>query len=132
MPITPAGAMLGNLSIQKDLMQGWENYPTALPRYLHLVEDVDDLREQLERKSKNLFTTERPKEQLEVWIEGAGISDKIALPIQHPDTDGWIEKTVDISTSLEEFLTVGDGVEDGRTKFLLATRNRNRQIRGAG
>lgn len=130
--MAPAGAMLGNLPTQKDPMQGWDNYPTALPRHLHSTEDVDDLRERLERKSKSLFTSERHKDQLEVWVEGAGISDEIALPIPHEDTDAWLEKTVDISTSLEKFLTVGDGVEDGRTKLLLATRNRTRQIRGAG
>ena len=78
MLMTPAGVMLGNLPIQEDLMRGWENYPTALARYLHSAEDVDDLREQLERRSENLFITEPSKTKLEVWIEGAGISDEIA------------------------------------------------------
>ena len=77
MLMTPTGVML-NRPIQEDLMQGWENYPNTPPRCQRSAEDVDDLRGQLERKSKNLFISELPKAKLEVWIEGAGISDEIA------------------------------------------------------
>lgn len=77
-PMSPAGAMLDSQPTQDDRMQGWENYPTALPRSLRSAEDVDDLQEQLERKSGDLFITDLSKRKLEVWIEGAGISDEIA------------------------------------------------------
>ena len=76
--MTPARAMLGIKPTQDDRMQGWQNYPTALPRSLRSAEDVDDLQEQLERKSEDLFISEPSKRKLDVWIEGAGISDEIA------------------------------------------------------
>ena len=75
--MTPAPAMSDNLPAQ-NRMQGWENYPAALPRSLRSAEDVHDLRDQLDQKSKNLFTGELSKRKLEVWIEGAGMSDEIA------------------------------------------------------
>ena len=37
------------------------------------------------------------------------------------------EEAVDMSASLEEFLRGGNGVEDGKTKFLLVAQNRTRQ-----
>ena len=76
--MTPARAMLSTQPTQEDRMQGWENYPTALPRSLRSAEDVDDLQEQLERKSRDLFINDPSKRKLEVWTEGAGISDEIA------------------------------------------------------
>ena len=76
--MTPARPMLGIKPTQDDRMQGWENYPTALPRSLRSAEDVDDLQEQLERKSEDLFISDLSERKLEVWIEGAGISDEIA------------------------------------------------------
>jgi hypothetical protein len=57
-------------------MHGCENYPTALPRSLHSVDDVYDLGEQLEQKSESLFVTEPSKIKLEVSIQGVGISKK--------------------------------------------------------
>ena len=76
--MTPAGAMLGIQPTQQDRMEGWQDYPTALPRSLRSAEDVDDLQEQLEQKSGDLFITDLSKRKLEVWIEGVGISDEIA------------------------------------------------------
>ena len=77
-PMSPAGAMLDIQPTQDDRMQGWQNYPTAHPRSLRSAEDVDDLQEQLERKSEDLFISDLSKRKLEVWIEGADISDEIA------------------------------------------------------
>ena len=76
--MTAVGAMLGNLPTQKDRMQGWKDYPAALPRSVRSAEDVYDLREQLEQRGEGLFVSEPHKRKLEVWIEGAGISDEIA------------------------------------------------------
>ena len=75
--MTPAPAMSGNLPAQ-NRMQGWDNYPAALPRSLRSAEDVYDLRDRLDQKSQGLFITDLSKRKLEVWVEGAGMSDEIA------------------------------------------------------
>ncbi|KAF8533414.1 hypothetical protein BDD12DRAFT_865383 [Trichophaea hybrida] len=88
-------------------MLGWEKYPIALPHSVRWVDDVYNLGKRLEQNCECLFVSEPSKIQLEVSIQG-------------------IAKTVDISTItyLEEFLMMGDAVEDVRTKiFMISQRN---------
>ncbi|KAF8537272.1 hypothetical protein BDD12DRAFT_847584 [Trichophaea hybrida] len=88
-----------------DQMIGWEEYPLELPPSVRWMDDVYELQQQLEQKSKSLFVSEPSKIKLEVSFRGT-------------------EKTLDISsiTSLKDFLMVGDAVEDSRTKFFMISR----------
>jgi hypothetical protein len=61
-------------------MLGWEKYPIALPRAVRGRDDVHDLEEQLQQKCESLFVSDPSKIKLEIFIQGAGISEEIAPP----------------------------------------------------
>ncbi|KAA8903439.1 hypothetical protein FN846DRAFT_908089 [Sphaerosporella brunnea] len=92
---------------------GWERYPAAFPPSGRWIDDVNDLQEQLEQNSKDLFVDEPSK----VHLEASVIVDSASAQNRSKNNLG-----ISSITGLETFLKASGAMEDGESKFFFISK----------